>query len=193
MSFLFIHGLKESPALAGLHLALIPIALGLVAPISGSIYARVGARTMTTSAMLLCMCALVLLSISLAGPTVYHYGVMGALALFGAGLGMFIAPNNSATMAAAPGNRTGEAGGMVNLMRALGCAIGIATASVTLSWRLFVYTGNGHRTINVPTHILLAATADVLWVLGGFAVAAAGCAFLRDAVAQHSKPVIGKR
>jgi EmrB/QacA subfamily drug resistance transporter len=193
MSFLFIHGLKESPALAGLHLALIPIALGLVAPISGSIYARVGARTMTTSAMLLCMCALVLLSISMAGPTVYHYGVMGALALFGAGLGMFIAPNNSATMAAAPGNRTGEAGGMVNLMRALGCAIGIATASVTLSWRLFVYTGNGHRTINVPTHILLAATADVLWVLGGFAVAAAGCAFLRDAVAQHSKPVIGKR
>ncbi len=59
MSFLFIHGLKESPTLAGLHLALIPIALGLVAPISGSIYARVGARTMTTSAMLLCICALV--------------------------------------------------------------------------------------------------------------------------------------
>ena len=43
MSFLFIHGLNESPTLAGLHLALIPIALGLVAPITGSIYARVGA------------------------------------------------------------------------------------------------------------------------------------------------------
>jgi hypothetical protein len=146
---------------------------------------------MTTSAMLLCICALVVLSRSLLGKTVYHFGVMGALALFGAGLGMFIAPNNSATIAAAPGNRTGEAGGMLNLMRALGCAIGIATATVTLSWRLFVYTGNGHRTMNVPTHILLAATADVLWVLGGFAVAAGSCALLQDAVAQHSKPVIG--
>jgi MFS family permease len=193
MSFLFIHGLNESPTLAGLHLALIPIALGLVAPISGSIYARVGARTMTTSAMLLCVCALGVLSRSLAGLTVYHFGVMGALALFGAGLGMFIAPNNSATIAAAPGTRTGEAGGMLNLMRALGCAIGIATASVTFSWRLYVFTGNGHRTIDVPTRILLAATADVLWVLGGFAVAAASCALLRDAVAQRSKQVIGRR
>jgi hypothetical protein len=36
MSFLFIHGLKDSPISAGLRLALIPIALGLVAPISGS-------------------------------------------------------------------------------------------------------------------------------------------------------------
>jgi EmrB/QacA subfamily drug resistance transporter len=193
MSFLFIRGLNESPTAAGLRLALIPIALGLVAPISGSIYPRVGARTMTTSAMLLCVCALVLLSHSLTGPTVYHYGVMGALALFGVGLGLFIAPNNSATIAAAPGTRSGEAGGMLNLMRALGCAIGIATASVTFSWRLFVYTGNGHRTLNVPTHILLAATVDVLWVLGGFAVAAASCALLRDAVAQKARQVVGVR
>jgi EmrB/QacA subfamily drug resistance transporter len=188
MSFLFIHGLNESPTLAGLHLALIPIALGLVAPISGSIYARVGARTMTTSAMLLCICALGVLSRSLAG---HPYGVMGALALFGVGLGMFIAPNNSATIAAAPGTRTGEAGGMLNLMRALGCAVGIATTSVTFSWRLYVFTGNGHKTTDVPTGILLAATADVLWVLGGFAVAAAGCALLRDAVAQRSRQVLG--
>jgi hypothetical protein len=107
---------------------------------------------------------------------------MGALALFGAGLGMFIAPNNSATVAAAPDERTGEAGGLLNLMRALGCTIGIATASVTFSWRLYVYTGNGHGTTNVPTHIILAATVDVLWVLGGFAVAAGSCALLRDTV-----------
>jgi EmrB/QacA subfamily drug resistance transporter len=192
MSFLFIHGLRESPISAGLRLALIPIALGVVAPISGSVYARVGARTMTTFAMVLCICALLLLSRSLAAQSVDRFGVMGALALFGAGLGMFIAPNNSATIAAAPANRTGVAGGMLNLMRALGCAIGIAITSVTFSWRLYVLTGNGHQTTDVPTHIMLAAVADVLWVLGAFAVAAGGCALLRDAVAQHSKPVVGK-
>jgi MFS family permease len=102
MSFLVIHGLTESPIVAGIHLAVIPIALGLVAPISGGIYRRVGARTMTTSAMGLCLGALVLLSRSLADRTASDFGVMGALMLFGAGLGMFIAPNNSATMAAAP-------------------------------------------------------------------------------------------
>ncbi len=67
MSFLFIHGFNQSPISAGLHLALIPIALGLVAPFSGSIYARVGARTMTTSAMALCVAAVVWMSRSLAG------------------------------------------------------------------------------------------------------------------------------
>jgi hypothetical protein len=76
-----------------------------------------------------------------------------------------IAPNNSATIAAAPDERTGEAGGLLNLMRALGCTIGIATASETFSWRLYVYTGNGHRTRNLPTPIILAATVDVLWVV----------------------------
>jgi hypothetical protein len=83
---------------------------------------------------------------------------------------------------------------MLNLMRALGCAIGIATASVTFSWRLFVYTGNGHRTVNVPTHILLAATGDVLWVLASFAAAAGSCALLRDAAAAElSKQVVEAR
>ncbi len=84
MSFVFIHGLNDSPLLAGLRLAIVPIALGLVAPISGSVYARVGARTMTTCAMLLCLGALGLLSRSLSGQPVNHSGVMAALALFGA-------------------------------------------------------------------------------------------------------------
>jgi EmrB/QacA subfamily drug resistance transporter len=182
MSFLFIHGLNDSPIVAGIRLAVVPIALGLVAPISGAIYVRVGARTMTTSAMGLCLGALVILSRSLAGETVNHFGVMGALVLFGVGLGMFIAPNNSATMAAAPEDRSGEAGGMLNLMRVLGCTIGIAAASAAFSFRLHVLTGNGRRTTSAPTQAILVATVEVFWVLAGFAVTAGSCALLRDAV-----------
>jgi MFS family permease len=186
MAFLFIHGFNDSPISAGLRLALIPIALGLVAPFSGGIYARIGARTMTTLAMLLCAAALVLLSRGLSGQSVNHLYVMGALVLFGIGLGMFIAPNNSATITAAPDNHTGEAGGMLNLMRVLGCAIGIAAASVTFSWRLSLLTGSGSRTTYAPTQAILAAVAETLWVLGGFAVAAGGCALLRDAVTRSA-------
>ncbi len=181
MSFLFIHGLNQSPISAGLHLALIPIALGLVAPISGAIYARIGARTMTTLAMLLCIAALVLLSRSLAAQSVNDILVMGALALFGVGLGMFIAPNNTATMAAAPEARTGVAGGMLNLMRVLGCAVGIATASAAFSWRIYALTGRGNATTRVTTQGIMAAVVEVLWLLGGFAVVAAVCALFRDA------------
>jgi len=187
MSFLFIHGFHESPIAAGLRLALIPIALGLVAPFSGGVYARVGARTMTTLAMALCVVALVVLARGLTGQTANDLRVMVALALFGAGLGMFIAPNNSATIAAAPENHTGEAGGMLNLMRVLGCAIGIATASAAFSWRLSALTGYGNRTMMVPAQAILAATVEVLWVLGGFAVAAGGCAMLRDAVTRSAE------
>jgi EmrB/QacA subfamily drug resistance transporter len=190
MSFLFIHGFNESPILAGLHLALIPIALGLVAPFSGGIYARIGARTMTTLAMLLCLAALVLLSRTLAAQTVNNLLVMVALALFGAGLGMFIAPNNSASIAAAPENHTGEAGGMLNLMRVLGCAVGIATASATFSWRLSVLTGHGNRTTNAPTQAILAATGEVLWVLAAFALAAGSCALLRDSATSNRRMIV---
>lgn len=187
MSFLFIHGLHDSPISAGLHLGLIPIALGLVAPISGTVYARVGARRMTTSAMMVCVGALVLLAQSLAGQPVNDFGIMSALALFGVGLGMFIAPNNSATVAAAPEAHAGQAGGMLNLMRVLGCTIGIAAASSTFSWRLYVSTGNGHRTTNAPSQAVLTTTVEVLWLLGGFAVAAATCGLLRDS-AKRSAP-----
>jgi EmrB/QacA subfamily drug resistance transporter len=182
MSFLFIHGLNQSPISAGMHLALIPIALGLVAPFSGGIYSRIGARTMTTLAMLLCITALVLLSRSLAAPVVNDSHIMAELALFGVGLGMFIAPNNSATIAAAPESRTGVAGGMLNLMRVLGCAFGIAAASAAFSWRIYMLTGRGNATRHATTQAIMVATVEVLWLLGGFAVAAGSCALLRDAV-----------
>ena len=191
MSFLFVHGLRESPISAGLHLALIPIALGVVAPLSGSIYARVGARTMTTSAMLLCICALVLLSRSVAGQTVYPLGVMGALALFGVGLGMFIAPNNSATVAAAPASRTGVAGGMLNLMRALGCAIGIAPPRLRYPG---VFMCLPAMVIGPQTCRRTLCWRQRLTCCGCLArlrsrQVAARC--LRDAVAQRSKPADG--
>jgi hypothetical protein len=80
-------------------------------------------------------------------------------------------------MAAAPAGRTGEAGGLLNLLRALGCMIGIATASTALSWRLHALSGLSGKTLEIPPAIVLRAAAEVLWVLLLFAIAA-GCAAL---------------
>ncbi|MGB6302178.1 MAG: DHA2 family efflux MFS transporter permease subunit [Acidobacteriaceae bacterium] len=184
MSFAFIRGFGDSPISAGLRLAIIPIALGLVAPISGALYERIGARVITTVGMALSLGAMVLLSQTLTGAIGGGTPRMSALAIFGIGLGLFIAPNNSATIAAAPEERSGEAGGMLNLMRVLGCIVGVATASTTLSWRLEVLTGVGEHTVGVPTQTVLSATNDVLWLLGAFAVVSAGTALLRS----HLRP-----
>ncbi|HTZ57088.1 MAG TPA: DHA2 family efflux MFS transporter permease subunit [Acidobacteriaceae bacterium] len=179
MSFAFVRGFRESPIASGSRLAIIPIALGLVAPISGAFCDRLGVRMLTATGMASCIAGIALLPAGLAGVTGHAADLIIALALFGIGLGMFIAPNNSATIAAAPDHLSGEAGGLLNLARVLGGTIGVAVASTALSWRLEALTGNGRRTIGVPPEVLFGAVSEVLWVLGAFAVVAAVAALLR--------------
>ncbi len=112
MSFAFVRGFGESPVSAGLHLATIPIMIGITSPISGRLYEKLGSRMLTTAGMTICCAAIVLLAGS---SDQMNHGVaaMGALALFGVGLGIYIAPNNAATMEAAPDGRNAEAGGLL--------------------------------------------------------------------------------
>src|SRR5215472_10940412 len=91
--------------------------------------------------------------------------VMISLAIFGAGLGMFIAPNNSATMSAAPRERSGEAGALLSLMQVFGTSVGVAGASAVLSWRLAALTGIGDRTMAAREEAVLGAVSDGLLLL----------------------------
>jgi EmrB/QacA subfamily drug resistance transporter len=180
MSFAFVRGYLDSSISAGFQLAIIPVAISLVAPFSGALYEQIGPRIVTSSGMAICIIALVILSAMLGGASGNHIVVLAALALFGIGLGAFIAPNNSTTMASAPDDRTGEAGGMLNLMRALGGSVGVATASSVLSWRLATLTGTGNQTVATSTDGLLAAVDDVLPLLTGFAIVAGGISLVRN-------------
>jgi MFS family permease len=143
-----------------------------VAPFSGALHERLGVRTVLLSGMVVCVVALILLSVALTGAGSSVHSVMIALAVFGAGLGMFIAPNNSATLSAAPSDRAGEAGGLLNLMRVFGTSVGVACTSAVLSWRLAAATGIGDRTLAAAEDALLAAVSDGLLLLAAFAVIA---------------------
>jgi MFS family permease len=178
MSFALVRGFHHSPLAAGLRLAIIPVALGIVAPFSGALHERLGVRTVLLSGMAVCVAALILLSASLTGTSNSVHSVMIALAAFGAGLGMFIAPNNSATLSAAPSDRASEAGGLLNLMRVFGTS-GVACASAVLSWRLAAATGIGDRTLAASEDALLAAVSDGLLLLAAFAVIAGVTSILR--------------
>ena len=179
MPFMFVRVYGDSALAAGLRLSIVPVTLGAMAPVGGALYDRFGPRIVTASGMLICVAGLVLLYAAVDRAPDGLLRVMLALAIFGIGQGLFISPNNSAIMAAAPAALTGEAGGLLNVMRSLGISVGIAAASALLSWRLAVLTGSGHDTLHAEARHLLAAAGDVILLLGGFAAAAGAIPLVR--------------
>jgi MFS family permease len=178
MSFALEHGHGDSPLAAGFRLAVIPVALGLVAPFSGALSDRLGARLLSLTGMAVCLIALLLLGIAEADPTANRLIGTAAFALFGAGLGVFIAPTNHATLEAAPASLSGEAGSLLNLMRVLGTSLGVATASSTLAWRLETVTGSHDSWITFAGGPLLGAVVSSLAIVALMAVAAAAVSLI---------------
>ncbi|MFE9667251.1 MFS transporter [Microbispora bryophytorum] len=66
-----------------------------------------------------------------ADPAAEGWAVAG-LALTGAGLGLFVPANNTVVMAAVPEQVSATAGGMVNMARGIGTALGIAAVTLAL-------------------------------------------------------------
>ena len=111
---------------AGLELAALPIALGIMAPIGGRATDRFGTQVVATMGMgaVAVGCFLIATVPQGVGPR------LTALAIIGAGLGCFIPANNAAIMTSAPKRQSGMAGGVINLTRGLGTALGIALAGL---------------------------------------------------------------
>jgi EmrB/QacA subfamily drug resistance transporter len=109
--------------LTGSLLMPVPLAMAVVAPLAGHASDRYGSRVMTTAGMLVsALACLVLLSI---GETAHVPMLLSGLVLLGVGMGLFTPPNNSAIMGAAPPDKLGVAGGVLNMMRSLGLIFGV--------------------------------------------------------------------
>jgi len=171
-------GYADAPFAAGLRLATIPIALGIVAPFAGALSDRLGPRWLTAIGMVITALSLVGLAFALDGATGSLIAVTVLLASFGLGQGLFTAPNNSAIMGAAPMHRLGAAGGVLNVTRTLGTSLGVAIASSLLAWSIARY-GNFRDTLDAPRGDLLAGIHDVLLFFAAFAIIAAVISLLR--------------
>jgi EmrB/QacA subfamily drug resistance transporter len=172
MPFIFVRAFADSILTAGLRLCIVPVMLAVAAPIGGAIYDRLGAGLPTLCGMLICAGASSMLFIFLDGARDSLPSIMLALAVFGVGQGLFISPNNSAIVAAAPASLAGEAGGLLNVLRSFGVSVGVAAASSLLAWRLAGLTGSGHNTLHANPHDLLVAGRGVIVLLGSFAAVA---------------------
>jgi hypothetical protein len=176
MSFALVCGYHDPAFAAGLRLTVVPIALGLVAPIAGALSDK-RPRLVMLIGMALCVVSALALTRLLTGSPGGLPAVMAALAAFGAGLGFYIAPNNSATISAAPPDKSGVAGGLLNLLRVFG--VDVASASAALAWRLETMTGLHERTASASETALLSAASDVLMMLAAFAALGAAMAGVR--------------
>jgi predicted MFS family arabinose efflux permease len=170
MSFALVHGLHNSPTAAGLKLAVIPIALGVIAPLGVVFSERFTPRRVGIASMILCTAAIAALSAIAFAPKGTLITGLSAFAIFGIGLGLHLAPNSTSTIGAAPASQSGAAGALVNLFRVIGSCLGISAASSVMSWRLHQMGGPDFDRIFFEGSDLLDAVESSLLVLAGFAL-----------------------
>jgi EmrB/QacA subfamily drug resistance transporter len=178
MPFAFERIFEESAFSSGLRLTTIPIALGLLAPISGALSGQIGNRALCAGGMLIVFCGLVLLSLQLGADRPSLVIVTLALVIVGIGQGAFFAPNNNAIMGSASLAEAGEAGSLMNVTRDLGTSVGIAVAASLLSWKLRLLTG-ASSTFNASDADLTDGIRLVVIVLAGLALLATGLSWAR--------------
>ncbi len=137
---------------------------------------------MTVAGMTLVAGALVALATLLTGQSTTLPLVIGALVVFGVGQGLFTAPNNSAIMGAAPPERLGVAGGVLNITRTLGTSLGVALATVAFALRLSALAGHAISTAQAPRAAVLIGVHDTLLLFAAVALVAAGLSLVRGNV-----------
>ncbi|MBI2864061.1 MAG: MFS transporter [Chloroflexi bacterium] len=118
------------PSQAGLMMVPTSIALGVIAPFSGWLSDRMGARLLSTAGIL--MVCVALLGLSQLEANSGYGDVLVRLILLGLGQGLFQSPNNSSVIGAVPRERYGVASSFLSMMRNLGMVMGAALASSLL-------------------------------------------------------------
>lgn len=131
LPFLLIQGRGLGTRQAGLVLTAQPIVMAVVAPLSGALSDRVGSRGPATIGMLLLAAGLVCLALLVSNGSLVS--IAAALALVGLGVGIFVSPNNSALMGAAPRNRQGIAAGVLATARNVGMVLGVGFAGAVFT------------------------------------------------------------
>jgi MFS family permease len=124
--FYLERGVGLTSARSGLELMIMPLALGIAAPVAGRLGDRWGPRPFTAGGMALVVAGLT--GLAVARPATA--GFLGLLVVVGVGLGCFTPLNNATVMGAAPPEQSGVASGVLNMTRGMGTALGLAVTGL---------------------------------------------------------------
>ena len=117
----YLSATQMDAALIGLQLSVLPLAIGLTAPIAGRLVNRVPDRALTGVSLI--VTAAGVFEIATRHDTA---GLLIGLAIAGIGLGAFIPANNATVMSHSPPGHAGVVSGVLNMTRGFGTALGVA-------------------------------------------------------------------
>jgi DHA2 family multidrug resistance protein-like MFS transporter len=123
-----IQRLGYSAVQTGLLMTPWPLAIAVVAPLSGRLSDRHHAGLLGGVGLLLMAAGLTSLALFPAGAPAFS--LVWRMALCGVGFALFQPPNNRALLSSAPRVRSGAAGGMLSTARLLGQSLGAALVAI---------------------------------------------------------------
>ncbi len=152
----------------GLLMGIIPVMLGLTSPLAGSLSDRMGSRKISIAGLALMLLGFLTASSLSHDTTAIGYALR--VCAVGAGIGIFISPNNSAIMGAAPRPQLGIVSGMMAQSRTLGQTVGVAVIGAIWAGRTLFYSGaeiDGGATL-APVQAQIAGLQDAFYTAAVF-------------------------
>ena len=160
--FYLVDGIGYGATRAGLLIMAMPVAMMIVAPVSGWLSDKVGPRLPASLGMALLAGGIYLVSRLGSAPS--ESEIISRLMLAGVGLGLFSSANGSAIMGAVPIDRQGVANGVVSTARQLGMMLGVAATTAIFKARhpLYEALGGARATTAAAGDAFLVVAAIVL-------------------------------
>jgi EmrB/QacA subfamily drug resistance transporter len=123
----------------GLLMIVVPLTMGIVAPISGTLSDRFGPRGISVIGLMTVAGGCLAISTLQADTPIWAY--LMRTAPMGIGMGLFQSPNNSAVMGSVPPERLGVASGLLALSRTMGHTTGIPLVGVLFTGQVMAAAG----------------------------------------------------
>ena len=147
----------------GLLMGIIPVMLGVTSPLSGILSDRIGSRKITMVGLAVMFIGFLTASTLNQDTTVVGFVIR--IFAVGAGMGIFLSPNNSAIMGAAPRNQLGIVSGMMAQSRTLGQTVGVAVIGAIWAGRTLYSAGvnSGEGATLAPVYAQISGLHDAFY------------------------------